>query len=283
MAEASFQAYLLAAFAIILLTIILFGIRTGRPPFPYKTTSPWRFNVGVWAIVVGVIFIFIGIMLIDLSSFFTKIHSEEIYKFAESKQIGLEDYEHVKKWITTSEISTDERPLKMGVEKRLHVTVDSQEFPRELVMYVFHEDMKDFFTNENDPSGFSQLTKDLGKVPTLRYGSIFNIKFNMTECFEGSLTENKNLEGCKPLNAFGLVEFNHPGKYFVQFSAKLQNGVFDHRFVPMHLTIIPSDREIFDTERIAEIRSQLDFQRFTTQNALGVAYVGIGIGMFFQD
>lgn len=283
MAEASFQAYILVAFAMVLLVILLFWIRFRHNPPPYRIASSNWFSVGFFAIIVGVMFIYIGITLSEFSILFAKYHDDETYKFKEPSQIKLEDYEPMRDWITHAEIiDTDDRPLKIGVEKRLHGIVESQRFPQELIMYVFHEDWKDFFTNESDPSAFRQITKDIGRIPMLKYGSLFYVKFNMTNCYQGNQSDNRIPEGCTPLNAFNVGQFNYPGKYFVQFSAKLSDDNFDHRFVPMHLTIIPTDREIFDTVKIGEIRSKVDFQKFETQNALGVAYIGIGVGMFFS-
>ncbi len=47
-------------------------------------------------------------------------------------------------------------------------------------------------------------------------------------------------------------------------------------------TSIPSDREIWETKKLTDILTELDFQKISEYRTLGMTYLGIGIGMFLS-
>jgi len=230
----------------------------------------------------SIFFLVSGLSQMEISS----IQKEDILlrdnQVTQEKEIIFRDLETFKPWINEAEIqSTDDNALELGSQKRLHVYIDSKILPEELVVHVFHEDLLEFFTTE-DETGFRQLTKDLGYVPMLGYGSIFHIKFNMSDyevCSQERIDNNNCSYG---FNAFGSGVFKSPGKYFVQFSAKIGKGSFDHRRSPESLTEISDPREIRLEKSINDLRIISEIQNAETRNAQGIAHLGIGIGMMIS-
>jgi len=248
--------------------------------FRYQIRFPVQFYVGALLIVISIFFLTHGLLQIEISTIEKKDIQLRDNQIEEETEINFRDTETFKQWIEEAEIySTDDNTLEVGNQKYFRVYVNSKILPEELVVHVFHEDLLEFFTTEEDESGFRQITKKLGYVPALRYGSIFSITFNMSN-YEDCSQEQISSGNCNyGLNAKGSGEFKSPGKYFVQFSSKIRNGSFDHRQSPESLTEISDPRQIRLEKSINDLRVTTEIQNAMARNAQGTAYLGIGIGM----
>jgi len=246
--------------------------------------SSYSYGIGGFAIAIGVALIIIGVTVWSIGDIFRENAYENSIEIPVETEIDFEDHEPLKDWMENAEItSSGENPLIVGETIWLRAMVDSPNPPKEMIAHIYHEDVDDFFTNEDDPSGFRQITEDLNRIPGLKYGSIFHINFDMKEYWE--CTENKKnvKDECNFLpQTRGVGIFTEPGKYFVQFSAKLDDGVFDHRKSPMALTTIKDPKDAWLENQVKDIKFGALLQSADSKNGIGVAFAGIGIGMVFS-
>jgi len=290
MAEASIQAYFYVISAAILLGFTLFSLRNlslpkkKSPTIKYKIEHPIRFIAGVTAIGVAIMLFAGGNAILEYSDLLKQDIELRDYSIPKKSKIDFPDFEPLRSWMKEAKItSTDDSPLEVGSTKRFQIIVDSPNPPKELIVHFFHEDMKDFFTNEDDLSGFRQLSKQLNRIPTLKYGSIFHIEFNMTKYWECADHTKSFKDECNQLLQIKDVgTFTQPGEYLVQFSAKIDDYEFDHRQSPGTLTDIPDPKETKLENLIIDLKVSAELQRADTKTALGWVYVGIGVGMLFS-
>ena len=246
--------------------------------------SSTYFGVGIFAIGLGAVLVTIGIMAWSIGDIFRENAYENSIEIPIETEIDFRDYEPLKDWMTNAEIrNTSDNPLIVGETIWIRAYVDSPNPPKELVAHIYHEDVDDFFTNENDPSGFRQITEELNRVPALKYGSIFHIYFDMDEYWKCTENNENIKDECNFLpqtKAEGV--FTEPGKYFVQFSAKLDENEFEHRRSPMALTTIKDPRDIWLEEQVRDIKFGALLQSADSKNNMGIAFAGIGVGMIFS-
>jgi len=247
-------------------------------------TSSFYFGSGIFAIGLGAVLIIIGVTAWSIGDIFRENAYENSIKIPIETEIDFKDHESLKDWMERAEITnTSDIPLAVGETIWLRAIVDSPNPPKELVAHIYHEDVDDFFTSEDDPSGFRQITKELNRVPTLRYGSIFHIDFDMKKywkCTENSQNVKDECNYLPQTKEKGV--FTESGKYFVQFSAKLDDNVFDHRKSPMALTTIKDPKDIWLEEQVRDIKFGALLQSADSKNNIGVAFTGIGVGMIFS-
>lgn len=246
--------------------------------------SSFYFGAGFFVIVLGAVLIIIGVMAWSTGEIFRENAYENSIKIPVETEINFEDHEPLKDWMENAEItSTGDNPLIAGESIWLRAMVDSPNPPKELVAHIYHEDVDDFFTNEDDPSGFRQITEDLNRIPTLKYGSIFHIDFDMKKYWECTENNQNVKDECNYLpQTKEKGVFTVAGKYFVQFSAKLDDNVFDHRKSPMALTTIKDPKDLWLENQVRDIKFGALLQSADSKNNIGVAFAGIGIGMFFS-
>ncbi|MGY5148618.1 MAG: hypothetical protein ACW9W3_00975 [Candidatus Nitrosopumilus sp. bin_68KS] len=258
----------------------IFPKKRNKDTVTHKINHESRIVIGIMALGIGAMFISGGMIIMEFSNLLKEDIAQRNYSIDIPTRIDFEDPEPLREWMIRAEIiSNDDRPLLEGIEKRLDVTVESKIIPEELVIHIFHEDMKDFFTNENDPSAFRQITKSLDRIPTLGYGPMFSLQINTTK-YEKCVVDQ---EICiYNLQATDVGEFSKAGKYLVQFSAKLESNQYEHRLSPFSLPDIVDEKTEKFNEQISKISKSVDEQKADSRNSQGYAFLGIGIGMVFS-
>ena len=178
MAEASFQVYAIVLFVFSMLCLLLFELRRNRLGIlPRKRKFSAWVIVGILVIFLSSYFIMGGIQIMWFSGLLKEDIKTRSYDIEINSEINFDDPDIQRSWINNIEITnTEDNPLVVGTEKRLHVVVTSKELPEAMVVHIYPEDLREFFTNENDPDGFRVITEKLNRIPTLRYGPIFLIR-----------------------------------------------------------------------------------------------------------
>lgn len=187
-----------------------------------------------------------------------------------SNFVSFSDYPN-NEWLSDVEITTtDFKPLEIHTGLRFHAFVTTKILPEELVMHIFHEDMSDFFLGQGS-SDYQQISNQLGKVPTLRFGDVFNIKFDM---FENS--EKLQSFG---YNEFEQVSFKKAGNYFTLVSIKTTDGKILHYKGSTSVMQIRDPVEGYIVRSLDKLLGSAEEQKVANFNNTGLPYIGIGIGM----
>jgi len=239
-----------------------------------KRNTTWGI-VGVIFFVTGIGIILMGWLLFYVSDLKQTDVELRDYSIPKETEINFRDFEPMREWMVDAEITSyDENTLEVGKQKLLQVFVDSPNPPLEFVVHIYHEDIDGYFTDEEDPSAFRQVTEQLNRVPYLAYGSIFHIELDTKEYWNCIKEEKENCNNL--LQNRQLVSFPRAGKYFVQFSAKLDENQFDHRRSPDSLTTISDPREIRLEEQLSSLQKSTDLLYPSLDKSLGIAIIGIG-------
>ncbi len=282
MAEASFQVYIIVMFVFGILGLTLSTLRRNRLGILPRTRniSSW-FIVGIFVIFISSYFIIGGSTIIQFSTILNEDIKTRPANVEINSKIIFRDPDIQRSWINDIEIAnTEDNPLVIGTEKRLHVVVTSKELPQAMVVHIYPEDLRGFFTNDDDPDGFRTVTEKLNRIPTLQYGPIFHIVFDLSE--SPSCDHDVPSDCTYTFNAFGNGKFTMKGKYYAHFSIKDQHGKFEHKETNYYFTEISDPSELKFEKYLADLTHKTDLQKVDDTRSLGVAYLGIGIGMLFS-
>lgn len=238
----------------------------------YKIASYPKFYFSFFVIMIGLVFIVGGLESEALASLFQQYY--KIQKdFVPNDTIQFEDLDPHIQGITDFRIDkTDSHPLEMGQQLRLHVYMTTNEIPKELVVHIFHQDMTSFFTGTLQ-SDYRGLASELGRVPPLRYGDVYNIQFD--------LKTPKNQDHYD-LNAFQTMTIDKPGTYMAQISEKASNGTIEHYMSPFSVMTIRDSREDWTVQAMQNLIHTAEDQKSASIRAFGMSYIAIGIGTFLS-
>jgi len=135
--------------------------------------------------------------------------------------------------------------------------------------------MTDFFLG-TEKSDFKQLATELDRVPALQYSDMFSIYFDMTE--QDIVEEREQYS----LNGFESFTFKKAGTYFATVSVKTKEGIIDHYKSKTSILVIKDPKEAWINTTLENLIDAAEEQKSDTLLAIGVAFLGIGFGIFFS-
>gem|GEM_PF-3385818 len=227
-----------------------------------------------FALTISLFFFMIGLLFFN----FSDVTRDFYYipeKYEETAKIDFEDPDIHLEWMKNLVISqTDDDPLEVGQDIGIHSHIETKQIPKEAAVHIYHEDMKDYFFS-NEKYAFRQITNELDKVLTLRYGDVYSIEFD--------LTGNDVTEGSESftLNGFESFTFQKSGTYYAIVSMKIQNGSIVH--YPSITSVMKikdfEEKRIYETLKIV-LKNNAN-QKADAYLALALSVTGIGFGSFF--
>lgn len=239
------------------------------------TQSNVKFSFAIMAFVLAAGFFIYGSTLLSISDIFREGYEIQ-EKFEEQYEVDFRDPEPRVGWMDEISINqSDDDPLEVGQSLGFNAYVLVKEIPEELVIHIFHEDMTDFFLGEKN-SDFKQLAIDLDRIPALQYSDMFSIYFHMNE---QDIAEKRDQYS---LNGFESYTFKKSGTYFAAVSVKTKEGNFDHYKSKTSVLEIKDPKEAWINTTLENLIDAAEEQKSDTLLAIGVAFLGIGFGIFFS-
>lgn len=279
LAEAALFPYMLVITFLGLLMYYLLTVRNGRAKNRYFVKKPIQLSFVMVAIVFSVIFIIAGLQNIELSRIFYEgfsIHEKYVPDYA----VHYAEYTSSVPWMDDYRIdkTSDEDPLVIGNSVGFTAYVLTNELPQELVLYIFHEEMRDYLIGSSEQS-HGNLTAKIDQIPHYNnYHSTFSLVFPLDE------TPSCNEVGdCHyDLNAKNLdVVFTKSGKYYAYFAVKATDGILDHHVSKVSLFTVEDPSEIWLRETTDSMASEIGKQRSANYISWGWSFLGIGVSVFF--
>jgi len=236
---------------------------------PFEIKSKVKAGIGVSIIIIGLYFIFSGNVVFEIASTFEERILLE--KLPVPEDIQYHDPADQVKWINEFNIrQLDSDPNIVGYELGVQVNVSTNEIPKETAFHIFHEDSDVYFTGTKEYH-YSGITKRLDTVPSLKYGDIYNVKFDPLE--------TTGERAPYTLNGFSHMAFNKPGTYFAQVSAKLQNGTIVHFHSTTSVFTITDGKQEWLIDALEILLEEEAINRHLSINSFGWVFVAIGIGL----
>ncbi len=228
----------------------------------------------------------VAVITITISLFFF-VSGSSLLKFAEIFQEGYELQEEISElndvvfrdnpkvdWLDEIEISkTDYEPLEIHTAINFHALITTKIIPQELVVHIFHEDMSDFFLGAGD---FQTMTSESNKIPPLRYGDMYNIKFDMSENLEEKESATYAYNGNEN------ISFKKSGSYFIIVSIKTQDGKIMHYKGSTSVMKIREYNEGYIDRSLDKLLVSAEEQTVANFRSSGMTFIAIGTGMFFS-
>lgn len=238
-----------------------------------KTEASIRLGIGIMAIAIACLFFIVGDLYLKISTIFREV-ARESEVFTPNNKVDFEDIFVSIDTIDDFRITkTDDDPLEVGKSLGFHAYVGIKEMPKEIILHLFHEDFNDFFVGDQK-SDYRSLSNELKRIPTLKYGDIYNIK-------SLSPTSNETNEHYD-LNAVQSITFNTPGTYFVQISIKTQNDTIEHYKSPKPVLVISDPTDDHIRNSIDKLVKASDEQKADSLFGNGWAFIAVGIGLVFS-
>lgn len=216
-----------------------------------------------------------------MSGFFFQIsdlYHQEIKpqeKLDDISKIDFEDPDIHLDWIKNMKISqTDSDPLEVGQTLGIHGLIVTKEVPKEVVIHIFHEDMMNFFTS-NEEYSFRQITNGLDKILTLRYGDAFHIKFDLSGDDVRNGTESFSLNG------FETYTFQKEGTYFAIVSMKTQDEIIVHYVSSSSILKIKEIGNSWINTTLGKLVKSSEQQKVEYYSALGITVLATGFSLLF--
>jgi len=269
-----FVIYALSSF-VISLTIFLCAIFVSRImtnnllDFPLVIKSRVNAAVGVSIILIGFAFIFQGSVVFEIASSFE--NRELLEKFPALEDIQYHDPADEVSWINDFNIhQLDSDPNILGRELGIQANVSIDEIPKEIAFHIFHADSDVYFTGIEEYH-YDALTERLDTVPSLKYGDIYNVKFDPTQ--------TTGEKAPYTLNGFSNIAFDKPGTYYAQVSVKLQNGEIVHFHSTTSAFVISDGEHEWMINALEILSVEEAINRYLSINSFGWVFVAIGIGL----
>ncbi len=235
---------------------------------------PNRLVIGLLVIVISSVFFIKGWEAGEISKIFDE-HFELQEKFVPNNEVHFDDPDPRVGWMKEFTIDkTDDDPLDVGKSLGFHGYIYTKELPEDIVLHIFHEDMSDYFTGTQDYD-YRDIANELHRVPALKYSDMFSIRFDLTEFYNNEPRDHYDLNG------FESMTFEKPGTYFAQVSVKTKSGEIDHYKSSSSVLTIRDPLEEWTVETMESLINEAEKQRVDTISTFGLAYIGIGIGIFF--
>lgn len=215
------------------------------------------------------------------SSFFfsiSEINRDFYYisdKEKETPKIDFIDPDIHVEWMNELDISQlDNDSLDIDQELGVRAYIETKEVPKEAVVHMYHEDMKDFFLS-NEEYAFRQITLNEGGVIALEYLDAYSIYFDLTgdDVTQGTETFT--------LNGFDSFTFKKSGIYYAIVSMKLQDGSIVHYPSSTSVMEIRDAEEKEIQENLERILKKSADEKADAYLALSISVLGTGFGLFF--
>jgi len=238
----------------------------------FKIKSEGSLVTGAVIIIIGFLFISQGYTVFEISSTFE--NRDILTEPPTYEDISYHDPADQVEWINEFDIrQLDSDPNIVGNTLGIQVSVSVNEIPKEFAFHIFHEDSDVYFKGTKDYH-YDAITKKLDKVPSLRYGDIYSVKFDPSQ-----ITGEREPY---TLNGFSSITFEKPGTYLAQFSAKLQNETIIH--VPSTTSVfsITDGKQEWMIDALEKLATEEAINRYLSINSFGWVFVAIGIGLIIS-
>lgn len=239
---------------------------------PFIIKNQLKASVGASIIIIGFIFIVNGSGVIKIGDSF--VDNVLIERLSDEKDIDYHDNADQVKWIHEFRISqTDSSAKVVGMSLGLNGYIEIRESPQEIALHIFHEDADVYFTSDEE-FHYRAITKNLERVPSLRYGDIYSIEFNMDDLSVGKESS--------AINGFSNIEFTKHGTYFAQVSAKLQNGTIIHYHSNTSVFTISDKKQEWIVNALDTLIKSEEDTKPLMITSFGWTVIAIGIGLIIS-
>ena len=239
---------------------------------PLEMKSQVKTWTGVIIIAFGFYFISQGTMVFEIATSYQ--NQTLVEKFPESEDIQYHDPADQVQWINEfgiKQLDSDSNIVGNLLGIQVHVSVN--EIPKEAAFHIFHEDSDVYFTGTEDYH-YEAITNKLDKVPSLKYGDIYNVKFNPEE--------TTGEKAPFTLNGFEHMAFDKPGTYNAQVSFKLQNGTIVHFHSTTSVFLITDGKHEWMINAMQILINEEANNKPLLIRSFGWAFIGIGVGLILS-
>ncbi len=279
LAEASPVPYMLVISLLGLLMFYLLIVRNDRAKNRYFVKKPIQLSFVMVAMVFSMIFIMAGWQNVEISRIFYEgfsIHEKYVPDYA----VHYAEYTLNVPWMDDYRIdkTIDEDPLIIGNSVGFTAYVSTNELPQELVLYIFHEELRDYLTGSSEQS-HGNLTSKIDRIPNYNnYHSTFSLVFPLDETPSCNEVDDCHYD----LNAKNLnVVFTKSGKYYAYFAVKIADGTLDYHVSKVSLFTVEDPSELWLRETTNSMASEIAKQRSANYVSWGWTFFGISVSIFF--
>lgn len=226
-----------------------------------------------FALVLSVYFFLYSIIFFTMNDVYSGLDSTEAEY--EISKIDFDDPVLEIDWMKNVGISqTDSDPVEVGLSLGIQAYIETNEIPKEAVIHIFHEDMKDFFGGNNE-NGFLQISSKLDKVLSLKFGDVYHIEFDLDGDDVKGTIDNFTLNG------FESHTFQKAGTYFAIVSMKLQDDSIVHYKTSSSVMDVNESGDRWINTSLRNLLSESNNQKASSFLGLAFTVLGIGFSLFF--